>query len=368
MKILHIASGDLWAGAEKQLYTLLLALRRSPRIGVIAIILNPGTLANKIREAGINILVLDESRQNVFQLTKAVNRAVVEDPPDIIHTHRLKENIIGSLVATKHKIPSIRTQHGSNEHSFGAMNIRKRILHDIDYFSGRWLQKKIVAVSEPLAVELGGNYPPSKVCVIHNGLDLTLSFVGEDNKLQDPLTIGIVGRLAPVKRVDLFLEIAQSVLSQQPAAAKPVFRVIGDGPLRSEMERLADTLGIAGHVDFLGHIDNAEQAIAQLDVLVLCSDHEGLPMVALEAMKHKTLVLTHPMGGLPQLLGHGRCGYLVENQEVNPFVNAINTIIDDKDSMSRRTSLALQQLQDSYSAEAMTQGYIDVYRELVTVS
>ena len=53
MKVLHIASGDLWAGAEKQLYTLLLALRQSGQHQVMAIILNPGTLADKIREAGI---------------------------------------------------------------------------------------------------------------------------------------------------------------------------------------------------------------------------------------------------------------------------------------------------------------------------
>ena len=368
MKVLHIASGDLWAGAEKQLYTLLLALRQSGQIDVEAIILNPGTLADKIREAGITVQVLDESRNNVLQLIKAVNQTVVESQPDIIHTHRLKENIIGSLVATRHGITSIRTLHGSSEHSYGAMNVRKRILYDIDYFSGRWLQKKIVAVSEPLAEELRGKYPPSKICVIHNGLDLAQSPPGANSKFQDPLKIGIVGRLVPVKRVDLFLEIAQAVFSQQPAATRPVFRVIGDGPLRSEMEDLADTLGIADQVNFMGHIDNAEQAIAQLDVLVLCSDHEGLPMVALEAMKQRTLVLTHPMGGLPQLLEQGRCGYLIEKQAVSPFIDAINNIIDDKTGMSERTSLAQQRLQDGYSAKAMAQGHMDVYQELVAIS
>jgi glycosyltransferase involved in cell wall biosynthesis len=112
------------------------------------------------------------------------------------------------------------------------------------------------------------------------------------------LIIGIVGRLVPVKRVDLFLEIAKSVLSQQSAAAKPIFRVIGDGPLRSQMESLADRLDIANQVDFMGHVDNAERAIAQLDVLILCSDHEGLPMVALEAWRKVILMCT---GSLWQL-------------------------------------------------------------------
>jgi glycosyltransferase involved in cell wall biosynthesis len=192
MKVLYIASGDLWAGAEKQLYTLLLALRQSGHIGVMAVILNPGTLAEELRN----------------------------------------------------------------------------------------------------------KYPASKVCVIHNGLDLAQSSARKENKFQDPLIIGIVGRLVPVKRVDLFLEIAKSVLSQQSAAAKPIFRVIGDGPLRSQMESLADRLDIANQVDFMGHVDNAERAIAQLDVLILCSDHEGLPMVALEAWRKVILMCT---GSLWQL-------------------------------------------------------------------
>lgn len=365
MKVLHIASGDLWAGAEKQLYTLLLALRQSGQHQVMAIIFNPGTLADKIREAGIPLQVLDESRENGLQLTRAVNQYVTEKRPDLIHSHRLKENIIGGLVATRHGIPSVRTLHGASEHGFGAFNIRKRVLHDLDYLCGRFLQKKIIAVSAPLARQLSSKYPPSKVCLIHNGLDLEQIGNNVKPKFQQPLKIGIVGRLVPVKRVDLFLEITATVLANTSLEPKPRFRVIGDGPLRGELEQRADELELAGQLEFIGHVDNAEAQIAQLDVLVLCSDHEGLPMVALESMKHKTLVLTHAIGGLPQLLDDGRCGYLVDKQAASSFAEAIHTIANDCDGMRARTEIARQRLQDHYSSQAMAQDHINLYLQLI---
>jgi glycosyltransferase involved in cell wall biosynthesis len=175
----------------------------------------------------------------------------------------------------------------------------------------------------------------------------------------------MVGRLVPVKRVDIFLRIAQAVLTQQRLKASPVFQVIGDGPLRQSLENLAADLGIAEQVSFVGHVDNAEQHIAELDVLVLCSDHEGLPMVALEAMKTCTAVLTHPIGGLPRLLDGGRCGYLVASQQPALFVDAIATMLSDRQDMVIRTELARQRLLDHYSSSAMARRHSELYQRLL---
>jgi glycosyltransferase involved in cell wall biosynthesis len=364
MKILHIASGDLWAGAEKQLYTLLLALRQSQQCEVSAALLNPGTLADKLQAAGIAVKVLDERQQNMVQLVREVDQWTSREKPDVIHTHRLKENIIGALVSARQRIPCVRTQHGANEHAFSAFNLRKKIIHGLDYLAARMMQKKIIAVSEPLAVQLRSTYGSDRVCVIDNGLDLDEASPTPENKFQHPLKIGIVGRLMPVKRVDLFLHAAQLVLQSQPADTLPEFKVVGDGPLRAELEVLVADLGIADQVRFVGHVDNAEPLIAQLDVLVICSDHEGLPMVALEAMKHRTLVLTHRIGGLPRLLGDGQFGYLAERHDAESFAGAINDIISKKDAIAARAQLAQQQLTANYSAQAMAQRHIELYRQI----
>ncbi len=366
MKVLHIASGDLWAGAEKALYTLTAALQKSHQTRVAAVILNPGTLAERLRSADVELLVLDESRQNIVQLARAVSQWVTKVQPDIIHTHRLKENIIGGLVAAWHRIPSVRTQHGANEHAFGRLNLRKRLIHDVDFLTGRLLQNKIIAVSEPLAVELRRSYGPKKVCVIANGIELDEAPLPLQDKFQAPLKIGIVGRLVPVKRVDLFLHIAQKVLAKQAPASRPAFRVIGDGPLRHELEKLTRDLGVTEHVTFMGHVDNAEPYISKLDVLVICSDHEGLPMVALEAMKHHTLIVTHSIGGLPDLLVQGRCGYVLDTQSVEGFTDALINIIERTIDAAQITEVARQQLQDHYSSQAMAQQHLLLYQHAAT--
>lgn len=363
MKVLHIASGDLWAGAEKALYSLAIALQQSNQARVAAVILNPGALAEHLRSADVELLVLDESTQNIVQLTRAISEWVTKIRPDIIHTHRSKENIIGGLVAARHRIPSVRTQHGANEHAFGALNLRKRLIHDADYFAGKLLQQKIIAVSEPLAAELRGRYGPGKVCVIANGIEPGEAPLNLRDKFQPPLKIGIVGRLVPVKRVDFFLQIAQKVLEKLPCESRPRFRVIGDGPLRQELEQLTTELGIDDEVTFVGHVDSAEPHIGALDVLVICSDHEGLPMVALEAMKHHTLIVTHRIGGLPGLLGHGRCGYVLDTQSVDKFAEALNNIISHPAGSVKLTELARQQLQDHYSAHAMALQHLQIYQQ-----
>jgi glycosyltransferase involved in cell wall biosynthesis len=366
MKVLHIASGDLWAGAEKALYTLAVALQESHQARVAAVILNPGTLAERLRSADVELLVLDESRQNIVQLTRAVSQWVTKIQPDIIHTHRLKENIIGGLAAAWHGIPSVRTQHGANEHAFGRFNLRKRLIHDVDFLTGRLLQNKIIAVSEPLAVGLRSSYGPKKVCVIANGIALDETPLPLQDKFQSPLRIGIVGRLVPVKRVDLFLQIAQKVLAQQTPESRPAFSVIGDGPLRQELEQLATDVGVDEQVAFVGHVDNAEAYISKLDALVICSDHEGLPMVALEAMKHNTLIVTHSIGGLPELLGHGRCGYVLDTQCVEGFADVLNNIIKRPADAAQITEKARHQLQDHYSSQAMAQQHLVVYQHAAT--
>lgn len=362
MKIMHIASGDLWAGAEKQLYTLLAALKKTGTVQLCAAILNPGTLADKIRQSGIPVLVLDEREQSTPSLARDIDRFIRAERPDIIHTHRTKENILGSLLAWRHGLPCLRTQHGASEHGDKRLHPRQRVLSLADHTAGRFLQQKIVAVSDPLGEALSQRFAPGKVMVIYNGLD-TAQATPPPEALQDPLNIGLVGRLVPVKRVDLFLQIARRV-RDLPGLPQPRFLVIGDGPLREELLAERQALGLADHVEFLGHVDNAEERIAELDVLVICSDHEGLPMVALEAMKHRTLVLTHAIGGLVQLLDGGPCGVLAAAHDADAFTQAIVEIIGDKAGSAERIELAYGRFGQFYSASGMAQQYLQLYRDL----
>ncbi len=253
--VLHIASGDLWAGAEVQLYTLARSLRDlGVNLGVV--VLNHGTLEQKLRDAGIDVVILDETKLNGFRIFLQLVRIIRERRPDVIHTHRHKENILGSLAAlAAGNIPSLRTVHGVLEKRPPFLHLPKRFIYFFDWFSGRFLQKRIISVSEELAEILARDFPRNRIRVIDNGIDLddlyqqTSQSIGRQK--DDTFRVGIVGRLVPVKRVDIFITTARH-LQEQVSEAGVDFYVIGDGPLREALESLSHESGTEKIVHFLG--------------------------------------------------------------------------------------------------------------------
>jgi hypothetical protein len=148
-RVLHIASGDLWAGAEAQIYQLLCALQARPDVLVRAVILNPGELAERLRAAGVAVTVLDERSLSVSGVLRGILREIKVTGAGVVHTHRLKENILGSLGAwLSGQALSVRTVHGRPEQ--GQETSRKqRLVRTVDRQAGR-LQAGIVGVSREL--------------------------------------------------------------------------------------------------------------------------------------------------------------------------------------------------------------------------
>ncbi len=304
LKVLHIVSGDLWAGAEVQAFTLITHLAQIADTEVATVLMNEGMLAEKLRSAGISTRVLDEQRTGSVRLIIRLREVLCSERPDVIHTHREKENILGSLANRLCKrVPSVRTVHGHQEHegARGWQGIRRRGVDVLDNWCGRTLQGLVIAVTEELGVQLASRFS-GKVVVVENGVDADSVRAEQgvaDFRCAEPdaTHIGIVGRLVQVKRIDLFLEAASLLLrTQSPHDWR--FHVFGDGPLRVELENRAEELRIRHLVKFHGHRRDMATCIGGLDGLIISSDHEGLPMTALEAAALGIPTAAHAVGGL----------------------------------------------------------------------
>lgn len=309
IRILHLISGDLWAGAEVQAYTLIRQLSRTPKLEVAALVMNPGTLADKLRALGIRVEVVDETRLNPGKIILRLFRLIEDWKPDVIHTHRDKESILG-LIANRlsRNVPSVRTIHGIEEHplTIGRRGFRRWLVTKGDQCVGRLSGQAIIAVSAALESELTRRFSQKRVVVIENGVDIDglreqVSTSVNQRHNSGVTRIGIVGRLVPVKRVDLFLKMAALLHQEHPDRAW-AFDVVGDGPERAKLGALCDQLGISSVVTFHGHRQDAAQCLARLDVLVMCSDHEGMPMVALEATALAVPLVAHAVGGLNEVV------------------------------------------------------------------
>jgi L-malate glycosyltransferase len=309
LRILHIASGDLWAGAEVQAFTLMSWLARMPETQVAAVLMNNKTLAEKLRSTGISTYVLDEAKVNSFGLFVRLRGVLRTWQPDVVHTHRQKENILGSLASRSFRnVPSIRTVHGANElsTSTGLRGVRQRLVRDLDGWCGRALQRKIIAVTQALAVQMTGEFPAEKIVVVENGVDFeelrSKKSVAEYRAREPDAThIGIAGRLVGVKRVDLFIETAALLLREHPERDWR-FHIFGDGPMRRSLEALARRLEMGGKAVFHGHRDDIATCVGGLDALVICSDHEGMPMISLEAAALGVPTVAHAVGGLLEVV------------------------------------------------------------------
>ncbi len=360
---MQLASGDLWAGAESQLFHLCRHLAADAGLRLSVVLLNDGELARRLREAGVETLVLDETRLGFRQLALALLEIARRERPDVIHTHRTKENLLGALVALRIGAHSMRTVHGSLEHDPGARSsLRRRVSTWLDAKLVARMQQCVVAVSAPLQRELVQRTWARRVELIHNGVDLryvaSLAAASAPLQVRASRAVCIVGRLVPVKRVDVFLRAAAALHGSVPDVE---FYIIGDGPLRESLQQLARDLGIADACTFTGHLDNCLPLLRQMSAVLITSDHEGTPMTALEALALGVPLVSHAVGGLPDVLRASTRSVLLRNQDPEEFARHAARVLQ---GASARDAAAPGELPAEYHIGHSAQRYLQIYRSL----
>jgi len=249
-------------------------------------------------------------------------RIIKREKPDIVHTHTAKAGTLGRLAAKLAGASTIvHTFHGHVFHSyFGAVKTEVFII--IERLLAL-LTTQIVTVSPSQKEELLRYKiaPRKKVICIPLGLELDLFLETEKEKgqLRTELSldqnhklVGIIARLVPVKGHSFLLAAAQMII---PIFPQVKFLVVGDGPLRKELEDLADQLGIQRNVIFLGFRKDLSKIYADLDVVVLTSLNEGLPVAVIEGMAAAKPVVAFDVGGVKDLVEDKVTGVLVPKQD-----------------------------------------------------
>ena len=235
-------------------------------------------------------------------------------PFDVIHCHSSKAGLTGRLAAIGTGAAVLYTPHALATMDPGWPAPVRAAVRVCEKTLAR-LTDAIVAVSEEErrhALSLG--IVPKRVEVIPNGIARP-AIDGSARQRQRQqwsipghgVCIGTVGRLTRQKNVELLLRAAAEVLRTRPGS---VLAVVGDGPLRRDLQSLATALGIAKSVRWLGAIDGP-QAMAAFDIFALTSRYEGFPYVFLEAMAAGLPIVTTAVGGARALIAHQASGFIV---------------------------------------------------------
>lgn len=355
------------------MYTLLRALQDEKSLELSAIILNPGKLAEQLRSAGIEVTVLDESRDNFFQLRRKIIETLRGRNIDIVHSHRYKENILAALVKKRCGIKRlIQTIHGISEPGRGFALYKARAYALANRAFSRRYFDKIITVSGDIERRLRKKLPASRLVTIHNAIDPRKIKAGrpaEEIKSEfgidgrAPL-IGVTGRMVAVKAYDLFLKTARVILDDRPDAR---FMLVGDGPLRESLRELSRELRIDDKVIFPGFRDDILDVMNAFDLFVVSSFHEGVPMALLEAMALKKAIVSTAVGGINEVIEDGVSGILVEPNSVDALAEACLRIIENDGLRRELESAAAERIEKEFAIDILRDRVISLYEEAVRI-
>jgi glycosyltransferase involved in cell wall biosynthesis len=345
-------------------------LRCQQGIALCAIILNEGRLANELRDCGADVLVIPESTTGFREILAIAANFLRARNIDVLHSHRYKENLLAVLLARRCRIPVVvRSEHGLREPFRGLRFWKQAVIQFADRLLARYRTDTVISVTAEMQAHLASGLGAKKIVVIPNGIDpaaviSVLTPAEAKARLgiapQSPV-VGTAGRLDAVKRLDMFIAAAKQIRSQLPMAR---FVIAGEGTQESALRSSAASAGLGDAVLFLGHRDDVYDVIRAMDVFVICSDHEGLPMVLLEAMQLGVPVVARAVGGIPEVLGEAPCGKLVCSSSPSELAEACVAMLNEPERASL-VEAARRRVSEHFSVARTAANAAELYRSLV---
>jgi len=371
IKVCHLISGDLWAGAEVQAHHILSTLSVAPELELAAIVLNEGKLAEKLRSCGLPVKVIDESTCGFFTILLRARKYLQDIEIDILHTHRYKENILGALLKKDGRAKHlVQTVHGLHESFKGIRLLKAKLYSFLNGYCTRKYFDRIHTVSFDIRDQMKSQVDADRLVTIHNAIPVSevrpsgrvsevASELGVENRR--PL-VGSVGRMVPVKGYDRFLQAAHKILNTVPEAR---FVLTGDGPQLPELQNMAVNLGIADKVTFTGFRDDVLDIIDCLDIFVVSSQNEGIPTVVLEAMYLKKAVVAARVGGIPEIIQDNVDGLLVKPDNAEALAAACIRILQDPSLKRRLGEASRMKVNEDFNTRVQAERVLQLYREVL---
>lgn len=372
IRVLHVARPSD-GGIKKHILTLIEYSDREIFDHMVAC--PPGAVTDTFKNRGIRTFTLpikgSISVRPDIQAITILTCIIRENRLDIVHCHGYKAGLVGRAAALLAGVPAVVTIHNSIIFSTRDSLWKRKI-----YTTGEKIMScftdRYIAVSGDLACEIAfcNGINPGKVTVIYNGINHHHFETTPDRQYLERTTgitpgdrvVGTVARLTPQKGVDDFIKAAAILTSRLSGVS---FLVVGGGPLREVLERQSRDLNLAGKLFFTGERRDIDMIMPCLDVFVLASVSEGLPLALLEAMAAGRPVVATRVGGVPEVLSDGVNGILLNPGDVEGLAGAIGSLIMNREIWSKMALAGRNRLLEGFTNEKMISSTEKVYTDLI---
>ena len=354
MKIMQVIPYFCFGGAEIMCENLTYALKNAGQeVFAVSLYHDRTPIARRMEEAGIRIVYLDKKLGLDLSMVPKLIKIIRRERPDVVHTHLdvIKYAVLAAKLAGVKKC--VHTVHSLADRE--AEGWVQKIINGF-YFRRGWSVPVALAPEVRNSVAEFYGIPLRRVPVIYNGIDLSRCVPKTTYETGETVTILHVGRFDVPKNHPGLLEAFRLLLETHPECR---LRLLGDGDLRADMEKLAREKGIADFVEFCGMQSNVYPYLHDADIFTLPSIYEGNPMTIIEAMGTGLPIVASRVGGIPDMISDGESGLLV-GPEPQSICAGLTRLVGDA-ALRQRLGLAARKQSQTFSAEHMARDYISCY-------
>lgn len=364
LSILHVVDTLEFGGLERVVADLSSAQRAHGHAVSVFSLTGAGDLGPSLKDAGVQVLEGGKRHGLDLALLSRLRRAASGMQADIVHTHNFVPNYYAALALmtiARRRPVLVNTCHNMGSRLAGA---RLRRLYRLSLARTARVAGVGTGVADHLVAM--GLVPRARIDAVRNGVHMPpvpdtparargRAALGLDD---DAIVVGCVGRLVALKNHRLLLDQVPAL-----ALAFPRLQVVlvGDGPMRDELQAHAAALGIEARVHFTGARSDVDRLLPALDVFVLPSRTEGLSIALLEACAQALPIVASRVGGNPEIVRHGSTGLLFDSDDGDALRASLRCLLTD-DVLRRALGDAARAWVDTHaSMPALRAGYDAFY-------
>lgn len=365
--VVHIVYALHTGGLENGLVNIINRMPRDKYRHAIIALTDAGDFAQRLEGDDVPVYELHKPPGNSLAVFFRLRKLLKSLNPRLVHTRNLAA-LEMQLATLFLGVARIHGEHGRDVSDLEGKNPKHNLVRKLI----RPLIHRYIAVSADLQQWLTGYlcFPDSQVVQIYNGVDYhrfkpvegqvsSDEFQRPASFSDDCVVIGSVGRLAAVKNhqllVSAFAELQHNGFSQLR------LMLVGDGPEKQSLQRLAQELGVLEQVWFSGDRSDIPNLLQSMDVFVLPSLGEGVSNTVLEAMAASKPVIASRVGGCPELVDDGVTGLLFQSQDKSDLVSALTRLIQEPELRKKMGIAGRQKIEQRFDWGNTVRAYTDVY-------